>query len=123
MKRVTVLMSAGLAAAACDGGAMQPRALANAEPARGRATIERVGCAACHQIPGVRGPKGRVGPSLDGFAERALIGGRVPNRPDLLVLWVRDAPALIPGTGMPPMPLTESESRDVAAYLYTLDAR
>jgi len=28
---------------------------------------------------------------------------------------------LLPDTGMPPMPLSEAEARDIAAYLYTLD--
>jgi dihydrodipicolinate synthase/N-acetylneuraminate lyase len=31
-----------------------------------------------------------------------------------------DAPSMAPDTGMPPIPLTEEEARDVAAYLYTL---
>lgn len=123
MRRTVLLVSAGLVAAGCNGGGAQPRVIAGADPGRGRAAIERVGCAACHEIPGVRGPRGRVGPSLDGFARRALVGGRVPNRSDLLVLWVRDAPALSPRTGMPPMPLTQAEARDVAAYLYTLQPR
>ena len=87
---------------------------------RGREIIERVGCAACHTIPGVGWPKGRIGPPLDGFAGQALIAGRVPNRADVLVAFVRDAPSVVPGTGMPSMPLSEEESRDVAAYLYTL---
>ena len=113
---------ASLTLAACGGG-VEPRPMADADSGQGRMLIERVGCAACHDIPGVRGPRGRVGPPLDGFAERALIGGRIPNQPELLALWVRDAPSLAPGTGMPPMPLTEQEARHVAAYLYTLDAR
>lgn len=82
--------------------------------------IERVGCAACHTIPGIGWPKGRVGPPLKGFAEQSLIAGRVPNRPDVLAAFVRNAPAVVPETGMPPMPLSEEEARDVAAYLYTL---
>lgn len=86
----------------------------------GRQVIERVGCAACHSIPGIGWPQGRVGPSLDGFAERSLIAGRAPNRPDVLAAFVRNAPAVAPDSGMPPMPLSEEESRDVAAYLYTL---
>ncbi len=86
----------------------------------GREIIDRVGCAACHTIPGIDWPKGRVGPSLDGFAEQSLIAGRAPNRPDVLAAFVRNAPAVVPQSGMPPMPITEEESRDVAAYLYTL---
>ena len=91
---------------------------ANAE--RGREIIAEVGCAACHSIPGIDWPTGRVGPPLENFAEQALIAGRAPNRPDVLALFVRNAPAVVPRTCMPPMPLTEEESRDVAAYLYTL---
>jgi cytochrome c1 len=80
----------------------------------------RVGCGACHAIPGIQGADGIVGPSLDTFARRSLIGGVVANRPGQLVRWVREAPALAPDTGMPAMPITENEARDIAAYLYTL---
>ncbi len=85
--------------------------------------MERVGCGACHQIPGVRWPQGKVGPSLEGFADRALIAGQLPNQPQTLAAFIRNAPALSPNSGMPPMPVTEEEARDIAAYLYTLDAR
>jgi cytochrome c1 len=91
---------------------------ANAE--RGKAAIERVGCAACHTIPGIDWPKGNAAPPLEGFAQRAMIAGRVPNEPELLARFVRDAPAVVPTTTMPPMPLTEQGSRDVAAYLYEI---
>lgn len=92
--------------------------LASAE--RGKQVIERVGCASCHTIAGIHWPEGRVGPSLHGFAERALIAGHVPNQPELLARYVRNAPAVLPGTTMPPMPITEQEARDVAAYLYEM---
>lgn len=112
-----------IAAAGCEDVAVRPQPIAGADPGRGRTAISRVGCGACHEIPGVAWPRGRVGPSLDGFAQRALISGQFPNRPEILSLWVRNAPALSPQTGMPPMPLTEQEARNVAAYLHTLDAR
>ena len=82
--------------------------------------MRKVGCGSCHDVPGIGWPQGRVGPALDGFADQALIAGKLPNRPDLLVAYVRDAPSLTPGTAMPAMPLSEAEARDVAAYLYTL---
>ena len=63
---------------------------------------------------------GVIGGSLDRFAERPLIAGRLPNQPGTLVQWLRDAPSLSPETGMPPMPITDADARDVAAYLYTL---
>lgn len=94
-----------------------------ADALRGRAAIERVGCAACHRIPGVGWPEGATGPSLHGFAEQGLIAGRLPNRPDVLASFVRNAPAILPGTTMPAMPLSEEEARDVAAYLYASGER
>jgi mono/diheme cytochrome c family protein len=94
-----------------------------ADPRSGLAVIERVGCGSCHAIPGLDWPRGGVAANLDGFADQALVAGRLPNRPDVLAGFVRDAPALAPGIAMPAMPMTEEESRDVAAYLYTLDGR
>lgn len=94
-----------------------------ADAAKGRAVIERVGCGSCHAIPGIAWPKGEAGPSLAGFADQGLIAGRLPNRPDMLARFVREAPAVLPATTMPAMPINEEEARDVAAYLYTLDAR
>ena len=41
----------------------------------------------------------------------------------LLVAWLRDPPAISPGTAMPNLDLTEAQARDMAAYLYTLGAR
>lgn len=94
--------------------------MVQSDPERGRQLIASAGCGACHAIPGIDWPRGTLGPALDGFADQALIAGRVANRPENLALFVRDAPALDPGSGMPPMPLSPQESRDVAAYLYTL---
>jgi cytochrome c1 len=95
-----------------------PTALASA--ARGKAAMERVGCAACHTIDGIAWPEGKTAPALTGFDRRALIAGRLPNRPEVLAAFVRDAPALVPGTTMPAMPLNEREALDVAAYLYAI---
>ncbi|WP_269713298.1 c-type cytochrome [Caulobacter sp. NIBR2454] len=122
MKRVCAILI-GMSLCACDGAKTTPRAIAGADPGAGRAAMERVGCGACHQIPGVRWPQGKVGPSLEGFADRALIAGQLPNQPQTLAAFIRNAPALSPNSGMPPMPVTEEEARDIAAYLYTLDAR
>lgn len=123
--RIGVAMALACLAAACA----PPRDPAPAarerigDPAAGRALIEQVGCAACHEIPGVRGPRGRVGPSLEGVAGRSLIAGRHPNRPETLAAFIRNAPAFDPESAMPPMPLSPDQSRDVAAYLYSLEGR
>lgn len=109
-----------LITAACKAPPDEQQFMPSADPANGKLAIERVGCAACHTIEGIDWPEGRAAPQLRGFAHRALIAGRVPNRPELLAAFVRNAPSVVPGTTMPPMPLTEQESRDVAAYLYQL---
>jgi mono/diheme cytochrome c family protein len=121
--RDCIVLGVGALTVSCAPTGVQPRPIAGADPGEGRRIIERLGCGACHDIPGVAWPKGRTGPSLRGFADRPLIAGALPNQPQTLVAFLRNAPALAPQTGMPPMPLTEREARDVAAYLYTLTAR
>ena len=106
---------------ACADKADAPRQIVGADAAEGLRIVERVGCASCHVVPGVAWPEGRSGGSLSGFGARPLISGRLPNQPDVLVQWIINAPSLDPSTGMPPMPLTQDQARDVAAYLYTLD--
>ncbi|WP_221930953.1 cytochrome c family protein [Telmatospirillum sp. J64-1] len=86
----------------------------------GREAIRDYGCGACHVIPGIRGARGAVGPPLEGFSHRAYIAGQIPNRPEELIQWLADPPAMIPGTAMPGVGLTPQQKRDVAAYLYTL---
>ena len=90
------------------------------DPEEGRRIVAAVECGVCHEIPDMPGADGIVGPPLTGFGRRQFIAGVLPNRPDLLVRWVREAPTLISDTGMPDMPITEAQSRDVAAYLYSL---
>lgn len=120
-RQVAVVAALGLSA--CHSGVQERHPMPGADAGRGREIIARVGCGSCHVIPGVDWPRGRVGPSLDGFAARPLIAGTLANEPDLLAAYVRDAPAFTARSGMPPMPLTETEARDVAAYLYTLEPR
>ena len=119
MRGPVVVLALVTAACADKGGG--PREIAGADPARGLEAAQRVGCAACHQSPGIEWPKGGAGPSLEGFGRSPLIAGRFPNQPAELARWVRDAPSMAPETGMPAMPVTEAEARDIAAWLYTLE--
>jgi L-cysteine S-thiosulfotransferase len=113
---------AGATLIACADKPVPPRQLAGADAARGLKLIEAEGCGACHGIPGVQWPRGAVGGSLEGLATQAMIAGSFPNRPDVLVAWLRDAPTMAPDTAMPASGLTQDQARDVAAYLYSLDA-
>ena len=115
-----LVVSMLLPLAACKPPPESWHPMPGADAAAGRALVQRAGCTSCHAFPDIAWPQGAVGPALDGFAEQALIAGRLSNRPELLARYVRNAPGLVPGAAMPAMPISERESRDVAAYLYTL---
>jgi mono/diheme cytochrome c family protein len=111
---------AGLAGCG-DGDVGEGRLLVEGDPANGRRLVAALGCGACHRIPGVKGARGRVGPSLAGFARQGYIAGEFPNRAPMLVRWITEAPVLSPRTAMPAFALTEREARDIASYLYRLE--
>jgi cytochrome c1 len=78
-------------------------------------------CASCHEVPGVSGAHGRVGPSLAGIAHQQIIAGHFANTPDALALWIAHPQRLLPGDAMPEMGLTDEQARSIATYLYTLE--
>ncbi len=86
----------------------------------GRTEIRKYGCNTCHDISGVPGARGLIGPPLDQIGRRYYIAGELPNTPDNLMLWIRHPHQVEPHTLMPEMGVTEQDSRDIAAYLYTL---
>src|SRR5947207_12031543 len=87
---------------------------------RGAAAIGRYGCGSCHTISGVPGANGLVGPPLNGIGSREYIAGEVPNTAANLMRWIQHPHQIEPHTVMPEMNVTEQDSRDIAAYLYTL---
>jgi cytochrome c len=101
--------------------ARRASAMTRGDPEHGRALAKMKGCAGCHQIPGVDGANGSVGPSLVSFSHRVYIGGVLSNTPDHLHQWLLDPPSIDPRTAMPNVGLNDQEARDVAAFLYTLD--
>jgi cytochrome c2 len=95
-------------------------ALTTGDPDFGRHLTQRYGCAGCHEIPGVPGAQGKVGPTFRGFAARVYIGGVVTNSPDNLIQWIENPRSIDPKTAMPATGISRTEARHVAAYLYTL---
>ena len=89
-------------------------------PDRGPDKIKYYGCSACHTIPGIAEANGKVGPPLDAFAWRIYIAGRVANTPDNLRHWIMNPHQLEQHTAMPEMGVSDEDSKDIAAYLYTL---
>lgn len=94
------------------------RGLTGGNPDRAPVLMITYGCAGCHEIPGLAGPRGRVGPPLGTLAERVYIGGVVANTPENLVRWIANPKALDPRTAMPVTGVSETQARDIAAYLY-----
>ncbi len=109
-----------LCLAGCNSGqsTISPVPLGNAQ--RGAQLIAKSGCGTCHEIPGISGAEGHVGPPLDHMAERTIIAGFLPNTPDNMRTWLKNPQAALPGNAMPNMELKDDEVQDIAAYLYTL---
>ena len=124
--RIALLALIPVSAVGCDLAPAPPNTkhVDDGDAARGRLLVAggSYGCAACHAIPGIRFPKGNVGPPLAGMAGRSLIAGQLPNKPGVMVAFLQDPPALAPQTGMPNVGLSIGQARDIAAYLYTLEA-
>ena len=80
-------------------------------------------CIACHVADGVPGAIGTFGPSLNGIGDPTrhpeLVSGKA-NSPANLVLWLRNPLAEKPGTTMPNLGLSDSEARNLTAFLMTL---
>jgi cytochrome c len=121
--RAAAALAVGLAigAAGCRNDHVTPQQVVpGGRPALGVAAINRYGCGACHVIPGVRTARGKTGPPLSDFGDRAYIAGALPNRPEHLVRWIRDPHSVEPGTVMPNLGVSDADARHIASYLYTL---
>lgn len=120
---LSVLLPIVLATAGCEDPLPPPHLrVAGGDAERGAIAIVSYGCGGCHTIPGIRNARGTVGPPLTDFATRGYVAGVRPNWPRHLVQWIIDPPAIAPETAMPALGVSEQESRDIAAYLYTLGA-
>lgn len=121
MLRLVALLAAATALGAC-----QPRLVQTAGPvpgadgSHGRRVLAEAGCGHCHQIPGVEGAQGMVGPPLDHMAQRTILAGYFPNTPVNLVHWIEAPQRFLPGNAMPNAEINDHDARDVAAYLYSL---
>jgi cytochrome c oxidase subunit II len=87
--------------------------------AEGKAVYTRTACVGCHAIRGVSA--GGLGPDLTHFGSRQLFGaGLWPTTPEHVVAWLKNPPALKPGSKMPNLHLTDAEATALAAYLLSL---
>lgn len=104
---------------------------ASGDATRGATLFKTAPCIACHTIKGVPTAAGIVGPNLTHVGSRTTIaGGLYPNDPRHLQLWIKNAPAMKPGSLMPlfgkaekgatPGVYTDQQIADLAAYLSSL---
>jgi cytochrome c oxidase subunit 2 len=98
---------------------------------RGATLFKTAPCIACHTIRGVPTAAGIIGPNLTHVGSRTTIGGGLyPNELKFLQLWIKNAPAMKPGSLMPlfgkaekgdtPGVYTDQQIADLAAYLSSL---
>jgi cytochrome c1 len=94
--------------------------LTGGDPDRGASQIASEGCGSCHNIPGIVGAHGMVGPSLAGVGSREFIAGSLENIPPNLEHWIQQPQSVNPQTVMPNVGLGARDATDIAAYLYSL---
>lgn len=104
---------------------------------RGRQVYSRSSCIGCHVITGNPASAGVIGPNLTHIGSRYTIAaGLYPNTAEYLAKWIKNAPAMKPGSIMPALGkgewnpatkskvtlggLTDQEIVDIAAYLSAL---
>ena len=103
----TLVIAAGLLAAATAAHAQSPSP--QSVTVRGQAAFKNQGCYGCHVIGKFGTP---IGPDL------STVGRKYP--PDFLARWLRDPALQRPNAHMPALELTETDIRDLAAYLGSL---
>ena len=114
---VRIALTTALLLTGCEQAQIEPNRASIEAITRGKATAQRLGCGACHIVPGIW-PRGTTGPPLENFARRGMIAGKLPNRPDTLTAFLLDPS----GTAMPRQPMTLAEATDLAAFLQAPDA-
>src|SRR5438046_1625501 len=98
-------------------GGTEKRQTGNSD--HGKQLMVQYGCTACHIIPGVEGPRGMVGPSLEHMASRK-IAGKFPNDTETMIRWLQNPQSMDPQSGMPSVSVTPADARDMTSYLANL---
>jgi len=97
---------------------IDPKSIGNVE--LGREFFVLKGCTGCHIAPGMPNG-GQIGPNQTHFYARpTIVGGLLPNTPAAVERWLKDPPAVKPGTLMPNLSLTDEQIKDLTAFLYSL---
>ena len=86
----------------------------------GKQLVTGGACAGCHYIEGTA-MAAHVGPALTHFGRRrTLAAGIMENNAANLRTWLKDPPAVKPGSKMPNLNLTDQQITYISAYLQSL---
>lgn len=99
----------------------KPAGAVTSDTAAGEKLFLEGACVNCHAIEGTDAAA-TTAPDLTHFASRETFGGATFKlTPENLAEWLRDPPAMKPGSFMPDYGLTEDEIADLVAYLMSLE--
>jgi cytochrome c len=107
----------GYSAARSQQRQSQAAIVTGGNPPKAKDHIQRFGCGGCHTVAGIPGASGLVGPPLQQIRNRVYVGSRA-NTADNLVEWIVNPRGVNPHTPMPATGISESEARDIVAFLY-----
>ena len=88
---------------------------------KGRETFLSLACVGCHTVKGTPAG-GKVGPELTYVASKKSIAGGTlsPVNEENLSKWIKNPPAVKPGTLMPNLGLSDEQVHDIVQWLLTL---
>jgi cytochrome c2 len=95
--------------------------LTGGDPELGRQKCGQHSCVSCHIIPGIPKATGTSGPPLDHWYWRRTFLDAYPNTPANLERWLEKPAQLKPSTSMPDTSVSPQDSRDMAAYLFSIN--
>jgi len=95
--------------------------LTGGDPEMGRKKLGEHSCVSCHIIPGVPRAEGKSAPSLEHWYWRRTFLDTYPNTPSNMEKWLEKPSQCKPGTTMPDLSVSPQESRDMAAYLFSIN--
>ena len=120
-----ILLTLVLALSACnwfrDFDFARGARLTGGDPELGRKKLAMRSCVSCHSIPGVPRGEGKSAPSLAHWSGRSTFLNTYPNTPENLEKWLEKPSHRKPGTTMPDMSINPQDSRDMAAYLFSIN--
>lgn len=90
-------------------------------PELGRKRLAQHSCVSCHVIPGVPRGDGKSAQSLAHWHGRRTFLNTYENTPENLEKWLETPSHRKPGTAMPDLNVSPQDSRDMAAYLFSIN--